>query len=99
MFLKALCVIPSISRKALTKTLLIMKFTAILLLAACLQVSAKSYSQVTVSGKNVPLHEVFKKIQQQTGYDFLYDAELLQKAGNVNVDFRNVSLEKAMELC
>ena len=106
MNLKALCSLPVFSRRVLTKTclparqaLLIMKFTAILLFAACLQVSAKGYSQITLSEKNVPLQKVFKQIQQQTGYDFLYSVELLQRAGKVSIDLHNASIEKALELC
>ena len=76
-----------------------MKFTAILLFAACLQVSATGYSQVTLSEKNVPLQKVFKQIQKQTGYDFLYSVELLQQAGKISIDVRNVSVDKALEQC
>lgn len=99
MLLRALCITPPVSRSAIIKTLRIMKITSILILAACLHMSARSYSQVTLSGKNVPLQEVFKQIKQQTGYDFLYNAELIQQAGKVNVDVKNVSIEKALELC
>jgi TonB-linked SusC/RagA family outer membrane protein len=98
MFLKVSHAIPTCSRKWLIKTLLIMKITAILFFAFCLQVSAEGYSQVTISARNQSLKEVFKKIEQQTGYGFLYDAELVEKAGNVNVDFNNLSLEKAMQV-
>lgn len=76
-----------------------MKFTAILLFVACLQAGADGYSQITLSEKNVPLQKVFKQIQKQTGYDFLYSVELLQHAGRVTIDVRNVSLDKALELC
>lgn len=106
MQLKALCHPRYLNRSVLTKTcpglngiLLIMKLTAILLFAACLQVSAKGYGQITLSEKKVPLQKVFKQIQRQTGYDFLYTAELLQQCGKINIDARNVSMEKALELC
>lgn len=99
MQLKALCHLRHLNRRVLTKTLLIMKITAILLFAACLQVSAKGYSQVTLSEKNVPLQKVFRQIQKQTGYDFLYTAELVQQCGKISIDVRNVSMEKALEQC
>ena len=76
-----------------------MKFTAILIFIACLQVSAKGYSQITLSEKNVPLQKVFKQIQKQTGYDFLYSVELLQESGKVSIDVKNVSLEEALQEC
>ena len=99
MKLKVLCSPPTISRGVHTKTLLIMKFTAILLFVACLQVSAKGYTQITLSEKNVPLQKVFKQIQRQTGYDFLYSVELLQQSGKVSIDVHNVSIEEALKQC
>lgn len=86
-------------RKNLIKTLLTMKFTAIVLLSTCLQVRAIGYAQITLSESNTPLQTVFKKIQKQSGYDFLYSYELLQKEGNVSVKVRNVSLQQALEEC
>ena len=50
---------------------LVMKLTAILILSACLQVSATGLSQnISLSEKNVPLQKVFKQIHKQTGYQF-----------------------------
>jgi TonB-linked SusC/RagA family outer membrane protein len=98
MFLKVSRVMPVQSRTWLTKTLLIMKITALLLFVFCTQVFAKGTAQVSISVKSQPLTSVFSKIEQQTGFSFLYDARLLEKAGNVSVDFRNLSLEKALEL-
>jgi TonB-linked SusC/RagA family outer membrane protein len=97
MFLKILSVR---SKQNLTKTLLIMKLTAILILMACLQVTAKSYSQkVTLSMRDAPLQKVFKEIQKQTGYNFLYPYELLEKAGKVDVKIYNAPLQEALQQC
>ncbi|MDQ2753774.1 MAG: SusC/RagA family TonB-linked outer membrane protein, partial [Bacteroidota bacterium] len=76
-----------------------MKFTVFLCVLLTVTASAKTYSQITLNEKNVPLQKVFKQIQKQNGYDFLYSYELLQKAGNVSISVHNVSLEKAMEEC
>ena len=97
MFLKILSVR---SKQNLTKTLLIMKLTAILILMACLQVTAKSYSQkVTLSMRDAPLQKVFKEIRKQTGYNFLYPYELLEKAGKVDVRIYNAPLQDALQQC
>lgn len=94
----ALCTPPHAGSGLRTKQLLrIMKLTAILLIAACLQVSAKGYSQVTLSENNVSLQKVFKEIKKQTGYNFLGQEELLKNAGTVTVSLRNVSLQQAVE--
>ena len=86
-------------RRNFTKTLLAMKFTAIIMLSACLTANARAYSQITINEKNASLQKVFKQIQKQSGYDFLYSYELLQQSGKVNIDLRNVTLEQALEEC
>jgi TonB-linked SusC/RagA family outer membrane protein len=87
--------LPKVSKQ----TLKIMKLTAIILFAACLQVSASGYSQITLSETNTPLQKVFQKIQEQSGYDFVSTYETLKEAGNVTINVRNVSLRKALEEC
>ena len=64
-----------------SKMLLVMKLTTIILFAACLHASAAGYGQrVSISGENLPLKSVFTKIQKQTGYLFFYYKEDLEKA-------------------
>ena len=87
--------LPKVSKQ----TLKIMKLIAIILFAACIQVSARGYSQITLSETNAPLQKVFQEIQQQSGYDFVSTYETLKEAGNVTVNVRNVSLQKALEEC
>ncbi|MDH7460746.1 TonB-dependent receptor [Chitinophagaceae bacterium 26-R-25] len=83
-----------------TKTKLIMKFTAILLLAACLQVSARGFSQlVSISQKNASLQTVFKEIEKQTGYHFFYKENVLQHASTVTINVKNATLKQALDAC
>lgn len=83
-----------------TKTLLIMKLTAILILSFCLQTSAKVHSQnVTLSLRKVPLQKFFKEIKKQTGYNFLYTTELLDQVGPVDISVKNVPVETALQVC
>ena len=86
---------PEISKQ----TLKIMKLIAVILFAACIQVSARGYSQITLSEHNAPLQKVFQKIQQQSGYDFVSTYAALREAGTVTIKVRNVSLQKALEEC
>ncbi|MEO6812402.1 MAG: TonB-dependent receptor plug domain-containing protein, partial [Ginsengibacter sp.] len=85
--------------KVSKQTLKIMKLIAIILFAACLQVSAKGYSQISLSETNTPLQKVFQEIGHQSGYDFVSTYETLREAGNVTVNVQNVSLQKALEEC
>src|SRR5882757_139660 len=85
---------------ALTKTALIMKFTAVLLLAACLQVSARSNAQqVTLDIRNAPLEQAFKAIRKQTGYLFVYDLQLLQTAKRVDLHVKGMGIGQVLDLC
>jgi TonB-linked SusC/RagA family outer membrane protein len=74
----------------------VMKLTAILILMAFMQVSAKSYSQnVTLNETNSSLDKVFTEIRKQTGYDFLYN-RLLKNTMPVTVKASNMPLEKVL---
>lgn len=85
-------------KRLLPKTLRIMKLAAILLFAFLMQASATGISQtVTLSENNAPLTNVFKEIQKQTGYNFLYTYELIEKAGKVTVKVKNASLQQALD--
>lgn len=87
-------------RKSIMKMLLIMKLTALFLLLACLHLSAMGLSQnVTLSEKNAPLQKVFKEINRQTGFQFFYKDGLLKKAGRVNIQVKDASIETALTLC
>jgi TonB-dependent starch-binding outer membrane protein SusC len=78
----------------------IMKITGILILAACMQVSANGITQtITLNVKNAPLEQVFKTIKKQTNYFFFYRAELLKDAKKVTVDAKNMPLQQVLDLC
>ncbi|MBX3256433.1 MAG: TonB-dependent receptor [Chitinophagaceae bacterium] len=85
----------------ITKTLLIMKLTAIILLGAFLQVSAKGFGQqsVTLSEKNVSIKQIFREINRQTGYKFFYEEELVKQAGKININVKNASIDEVLKTC
>jgi TonB-linked SusC/RagA family outer membrane protein len=98
MAFKALFIIPP--RKGITKTLRIMRLTAILLLAACLQVSARGFSQtVTLSMKNASLEQVFNQVKQQTGLSFIWDEQMLKQTRAVDIDVKNAPITEVMDWC
>lgn len=77
-----------------------MKLTAVLLLVATLQVSAAGYSQkVTLTRQNAPLVQVFKEIERQTGYLFLYEESLLRQTRNVSIEAASMPLKDALDIC
>lgn len=98
---KKLCIPLAVRKRGmLTKTLLIMKFTAIFLLVACLQSSAHvAAQQVTLSGTDMSLQKVFRSIKKQTGFAFFFDERWLQETTSVTIHVKNAPLEKVLDLC
>jgi TonB-dependent starch-binding outer membrane protein SusC len=85
-------------RSIKTKTILVMNFIAILLLAGALQVAAAGSAQtVTYSGKSVPVRQVFSEIMKQTGIKFFYDDNDLEKIEPVTVELKNEELKSALQ--
>ena len=95
------CYIPLWLRwRGMIKMLMIMKLTTILMLAVCINASAKGYSQnVSLNEINSPLDKVFREIKKQSDYTFVYTKALLKKANKVTVNISNVSIEQALEAC
>lgn len=86
-----------LSYRLSTQILRIMKLTAIFILVAFMQVSAKGFSQnVTLNETNSNLDKVFTEIRKQTGYDFLYNTRLLRNTVPVTVKAKNSSLEAVL---
>lgn len=79
---------------AIKKSIRIMKLFVLFILAACLQVSARSSAQtVTFSGKDVSLQQALTAMKKQTGYVFIIDGGLLAAAKPVTVHVKDASLE------
>lgn len=88
------------SRFMSSEILKIMRLAIYLILASCLQIHAKGFSQkVTFSGRNVSLTHVLNTIKEQTGYLFWYDARLIENAHLVNVSLKDASIDEAMYVC
>jgi TonB-linked SusC/RagA family outer membrane protein len=82
------------------KWIRVMKLTAVIMLAGCLQVAAKTNGQtVTLSVKDAPLTTIFTSIQKQTGLNILVDASVLENAKPVTLDVKEVPVEEVMKLC
>src|ERR1700744_4651234 len=84
----------------LTKTLLVMQLTAILLTVATLGVQAAGLAQtVTLTVKNAPLETVFKAIEHQTNFVVFAPADVVEEDRKVTLDLKNVPLSDALEAC
>jgi TonB-linked SusC/RagA family outer membrane protein len=100
MYLPIACKLLPIKQRFLTKTLLVMRLTSILLLTTCLQLSAKTKAQsITLSEDHASLEKVFKEIKEQTGYLFVYRDEWLQQTRKVHIQVKNATLQQVLEIC
>lgn len=96
------CLVRDCRQKKVTNTqsFLVFKFTVLCLFFALLQVSAKSFSQnVTLSMERVSLQKVFNDVNRQTGHQFFFKDELLNKAGKVSIHVKDMPLKDALSLC
>ena len=76
-----------------------MKLTAIFIVLFALQSMAESFAQVTLREKKAPLEKVLQAIKKQSGYDLVYQKEMVRSKGRpVAIQLRNVSLLTALEL-
>lgn len=84
----------------LHQSLLVMKLTIVMLTAVLLRVHAGAFSQnVTLSGSNMTLKNVFSEIKKQTGYTFFYTFEQLKNARPVTLKVTGSSLPDVLQLC
>ncbi|MBS1665574.1 MAG: TonB-dependent receptor [Bacteroidetes bacterium] len=75
-----------------------MKLTWIFIMVAVLQANARSYAQkINIDVQNAQLEDVLFKVQQQSGYDFLYSAQLIRTASPVSLNLKNVTIAQALE--
>ncbi|SEN85524.1 TonB-linked outer membrane protein, SusC/RagA family [bacterium A37T11] len=82
------------------KWLLIMKMMIILLTVSFLQLANASDGQVVnLRAKKTPVKQVLFELSQQSGYDFIYDANLLKGIKELTVTADGVSLKAALERC
>src|SRR5258708_31704959 len=89
------------NRRLLSSQMLsIMRLTAILLLTVYLQVSAIGLSQtVTIYKSHASLEQIFEILQQQTGYSFMFNSHMLDKAKKVTIRVSNGSVEDVLAIC
>ena len=80
----------------------IMRFQllSILLCISMIQVYANSYAQrATIQGHNLSLEQVFSKISNQTGYDFLYNIKDIKLAEKVDLNHTNQNIVDILNAC
>ncbi|MFZ4861069.1 TonB-dependent receptor [Sphingobacterium sp. Mn56C] len=80
-----------------SKYLIMMKMIAALIAVSASQLQASSFAQtLSLKKTNAPIVDVFREIKKQTGYTVLCKAEVIKNTPNVQVNFDNMALDKAL---
>ncbi len=84
----------------LSKLLLTMKLTFILMITGLLQLSAATYAQkLTLNKEMATLPEIFNVIRQQSSYNVFYNSEMLKKASLVTINVKDATIKQVMDEC
>ena len=91
---------PIFTRENLRKCLLMMKLTALFLLIACMQVTAKGYSQdkMSINLKDVKLKYAITYIQHNSKYRFIYNDDLFPESAKVTVEARDATIQQILDI-
>ncbi|MCF6332780.1 MAG: SusC/RagA family TonB-linked outer membrane protein [Draconibacterium sp.] len=85
----------------LTKFLLVMKLTILILILSLVSVSASTYSQtkkLTLNVKEASIIEIFEQIESQSDFVFVYRNKVIDKEFKFNLDLTESSVEKILEM-
>jgi len=76
-----------------------MKIIVLFLLIAVTQTQAGALAQaVNITKKDMSIVEVFREIKKQTNYTVVCNAAIIKETPAINVDLKNVQLDKALEV-
>jgi len=86
--------------KPFLKTMLLMKLSCLIILATCLQVSARTFSQekLTLDLKDVRLEKLFKEIEKKTDFRFVFSNNLITGNSRVSLDVTDASLREVLDI-
>lgn len=91
--------VPPVRGRFPAKSLLIMRLIFLLTVIATLESSASGWAQnVTINVRKAPLEKVFLEMRRQTGCQFVFNLQMLDKAGKVTLSVKDVPLERALQL-
>lgn len=68
-------------------------------IATCLFFSIDGVTQITYTGRSVPVRTVVGIVKMQTGCEFYIDPDILEEAIPVNLRLHNASIPQAMRAC
>ncbi len=81
----------------LLKSILMMKMVIFLVIASCIQVQAAG-QKMSIFKTNAPLKEIFKSIEKQSGYLFMYETGLITTT-KASIQVQNAEIDRVMAEC
>jgi TonB-linked SusC/RagA family outer membrane protein len=86
--------------KELSKSILIMKLTILLILAAVFQTNAeiKAQPNISLNMKNTKIENILQKIERQGDYRFLYNTGLKELRSKVDLNIKDYTISQTMEM-
>lgn len=82
----------------ISKILMIMRLTTLILITTMLQVSANTFGQkISLSERNAPIEKVLDKIRQQSGFDFMLPSADLKNAKPISIVVKNANLNSVLK--
>ncbi len=70
------------------------------LLLCNIQLNARSFAQtVTINRNQVTIDEVFRDIHRQTGYEFIYNSDVLSAQKTVDIHVTNAPVTEVLNIC
>ncbi len=83
------------------KIILVMKLTCVLLLTIGLQFASAvtSAQQITLTRSNAKLETILTELEKQTGYNFIYNTDMVNSAKAVSVSVNKASLKDVLDQC
>ncbi len=86
------------AKPCISRIVLAMKLTAVFLIAAVLQVSAKGYGQqLTINEEDIAVPRLLQIIEKQTSYHFLYDNLQLKDITIKRVALTNATVKQVLD--
>lgn len=87
------------AKRKLIKLFLVMKFLIVLLTMACVQVSAKGFTQnITINLKSVELKKALLAIEKKSIYRFLYSDARIPEEKRVTISANNTPINEVLDI-
>jgi hypothetical protein len=75
-----------------------MRSAFVILLTAFMHIGTITFAQhITLKQTDAPLQTIFKEIRKQSGYDFLYNEQLMKNLRPVSINVKDVRIEQALD--